>query len=96
VLDAFGREGEAVWAVLKEKGWVAETEAGVASVTAKDLRGQNTLGDTWAEKEPAVELLLAASRIGQVNTQATFSGRQSVIEGWLKLTSAAADTPASK
>jgi hypothetical protein len=95
VLDAFGREGEAVWAVLKEKGWIAETGEATASVTAKDLRGQKTLGDTWAEKEPAIELLLAASRIGQVNTQATFSGRQSVIEGWLKLTSAA-DAPASK
>lgn len=92
LLDAFGADGEALWSALKEKGWIAETADGVASITAKDLRAQTTLGDEWADQEPAVELLLAASRIGQVNTQAAFSGRQSVIEGWLKLTSAA-NTP---
>ena len=95
VRDAFGDEAEALWAVLKEKEWIAETGAETASVTAKDLRKQKTLGDGWAAKEPAVELLLAASYIGRVITEATFSGRQSIVEGWLKL-SPADPPPAAK
>ena len=95
VLDAFGAEGEAVWNVLKEKGWIAETDGTTASVKAKDLRAPKDLGDDWAEKQSAIELLLVASYIGQVSTQATFSSRQSVVEGWLKLRSTD-DTSAAK
>ena len=84
-----------MWNVLKEKGWIAETDGTTASVTAKDLRKQKSLGDDWAEKEAAIELLLAASYIGQVSTQANFSSRQSVVEGWLKLKSTA-DATATK
>ena len=90
-----GAEGEAVWNVLKEKGWIAETDGTTASVKAKDLRAPKDLGDDWAEKQPAIELLLVASYIGQVSTQATFSSRQSVVEGWLKLRSTD-DTSAAK
>jgi hypothetical protein len=94
VRDAFGADAEALWAVLKEQGWIADTGAETESVTAKDLRKQKTLGDAWAAKEPAVEQLLAATYIGRVVTAATFSGRQSIVEGWLKLSGA--DAPPAK
>jgi hypothetical protein len=87
VQETFGADAEALWAALKDKdvGWVSETGAETASVTPKDLRKAKTLGDEWAAQEPAVELMLAATYIGQVIKEATFSGRQSLIEGWLKL-----------
>jgi hypothetical protein len=84
-LDAFPEDGEALWGVLKEKGWIVETDAAAAGVTPKDRRAQPSLGDEWKEQEPAVELLLAGSYIGQVSCEAVFSGQQTILEGWLKL-----------
>jgi hypothetical protein len=94
VRDAFGDRAEALWAVLKDKGWIKETELGseTAGVTAKDLRGQSTLGDEWAAREAEVERMLAATYIGPVVREATFSGRQSIVEGWLKLSGRASGT----
>jgi len=85
VRETFGADADELWGVLKEKGWIAETGAEAAAVTPKDSRKEKTLGGNWAAQEPAVELMLAATYIGQVVTRATFSGRQSLIEGWLKL-----------
>ncbi len=84
-IDAFPGQGEALWGAMKEKGWVVEVDAATARVTPKDLRPSPTLGEAWAEQEPEVELLLAASYLGPVTQEANFSGQQTLLEGWLKL-----------
>lgn len=83
-LSAFSN-GEAVWARLKEKGWIKEIDPTRAGVTPKDSRTSPDLGEDMKDKVAAIEIILAHSYIGKVSARATFSAPQEIREGWLKL-----------
>ena len=77
--------GEAVWARLKEKGWIEEIDPSKARVTPKDRRTDPDLGEDMKDKVAAIEIILASSYIGKVSAQAAFAAPQEIREGWLKL-----------
>jgi hypothetical protein len=89
VLTAF-TDGEAVWARLKEKGWINEIDQSKARVTPKDSRTAPDLGEDMRDKVAAIEIILASSYIGKVSAQAALAASQEVREGWLKLREAQA------
>jgi hypothetical protein len=83
-LTAFAN-GEAVWARLKEKGWIKEIDPAKAGVTPKDSRTEPDLGQDLKDQVATIEIILSRSYIGKVSAQATFTATQEICEGWLKL-----------
>ncbi|MEM9686178.1 MAG: hypothetical protein AAF934_04575, partial [Bacteroidota bacterium] len=84
VLHTFA-DGEALWTVLLAKGWIVEIDSNRANIIPTDQRTNTELDDPFKAQADAIEALLAAGHILQVNTKAVFSPEQTLKEGWLKL-----------
>ncbi len=84
LLERFKTDGDRIWESLKAKGWIKEIDADKAHVVSKDQRKEASL-NSFSGQITDIERLLDASYIGRVDTQASFSGKQKIHEGWLKL-----------
>ena len=83
--DAFGDDDEGIWTDLINKGWLTAIDETNATVAAKDQRSETELNPAYTSYTVQIEDILDQSKIGEFNTQASFSGTQVIREGWLKL-----------
>lgn len=85
VRQAFPKDADTVWDILKTSGWIEETTAGNARVVPKDQRAVPDPDSKYAALLPGIEEMLERTRINPFDATAAFSGTPVIREGWLKL-----------
>ena len=84
-IDVF-TDGEIVWETLKTAGWIEQSgNSKSAVIVSRDKRKKVNLEGALAALTAQIESLLDQAQIGITDTSAKFSGKQKILEGWLKL-----------
>ncbi len=78
-------QADNIWDLLLKKGWIVKQGNGKAQVVARDQRKEADLGEDMKDLVVVIESLLEQAGIKPISTQADFSGKQKVREGWLRL-----------
>ncbi|MEM6268494.1 MAG: hypothetical protein AAF998_03610 [Bacteroidota bacterium] len=78
-------DGEAIWTELLAQGWITAIDRNRARIVPLDQRTESDLSDPMSAQTKAIEALLDAGHIVPPDLKATFSSKQVLKEGWLKL-----------
>jgi hypothetical protein len=77
--------GAAIWQHLLQKGWIVEIDDNRAGIVAADQRKSAALEAPFDKQTDIIQHWLDAGHIVPADTRATFSDKQCIREGWLKL-----------
>ena len=78
-------DGDQLWTELLTQGWIVERDTNRAEIVSTDQRIGATLSAPFDAQTAAIEAFLDTGHIIPVNTKAVFTPKQTIKEGWLKL-----------